>query len=186
MATANTANPRCATHGSILLAQPAQLPPRHPTSAVSLFRQDYGQRGSSLLCLPLSVVFIRVEERGATSSPRSRRPPPPYVMGLRLCGFYGRFAGSSTEAGVLSLSLSLSLACLLALSFARARGRGKIPCPLFVLFFHTVKEKAQRSQLIFNLYLMPPSLDGNWKSFVGFFLNFNLVVVPCSFLCRSF
>ena len=37
-------------------------------------------------------------------------------------------------------------------------------------------------ELIFNLKLMPPSLDGNWKAFAVFFLNFNLVVVPCSFV----
>ena len=37
-------------------------------------------------------------------------------------------------------------------------------------------------KLIFNLCLMPPSLDGNWKSFVGFFLNFNLIVAPFSFV----
>ena len=34
-------------------------------------------------------------------------------------------------------------------------------------------------ELIFNLNLMPPSLDGNWKAFTVFF---NLAVVPCSFV----
>ena len=34
-------------------------------------------------------------------------------------------------------------------------------------------------EVIFNLNLMPPSLDGNWKAFTVFF---NLAVVPCSFV----
>ena len=41
---------------------------------------------------------------------------------------------------------------------------------------------AKARKLIFNLDLMPPSLDGNWKAFIGFFVVFDLVVVPCSFV----